>query len=90
MLAIADRIGARWVFAAGNGALDAGFLAAADAGMRPPHGELAELGWKHPSVVIGDRPGVLAADDITSWFAERSKSTAGDHSAVSPTGRASV
>ena len=43
MLAIADRIGARRVLAAGDGALDAGFLAAADAGMRPPHGELAEL-----------------------------------------------
>ena len=86
MLAIADRIGARRVLAAGDGALDAGFLAAADAGIRPPHGELAELDWKHPSVVIGDRPGVLAADDITSWFADRSKSMAVDDPATAPAG----
>ena len=86
MLAVADRIGARRVLAAGDGALDAGFLAAADEGIRPPHGELAELDWRHPRVVIGHRPGVLAADDITSWFADRSNSLATDHSAVTPAG----
>ena len=69
MLAVANRIGARRTLAAGDGALDSGFLAAADAGIRPPHGELAALNWQHPTVAIGPRPGVLAADDITSWFA---------------------
>lgn len=71
MLAVADRIGASQVLAAGDGALDAGFLAAADAGIRPPHGELAAVNWQHPNVAVGDRPGVLAADDITSWCAAR-------------------
>ena len=55
-LAVARRIGAERVVAAGDGALDAGFLAAADAGIRPPHGELAASGWQHPSVEIAARP----------------------------------
>ena len=69
MLAVARRVGVDRIVAAGDGALDAGFLAAADAGIRPPHGELAALGWQHPGVHVSGRPGVLAADDITSWFA---------------------
>lgn len=69
MLAVARRAGAQRLVAAGDGALDAGFLSAADAGIRPPHGELAALGWHHPSVHVTSRPGVLAADDITAWFA---------------------
>lgn len=69
MLAVARRVGVDRIVGAGDGALDAGFLAAADAGIRPPHGELAALGWLHPGVQVSGRPGVLAADDITSWFA---------------------
>ncbi len=69
MLAVARRVDAERIVAAGDGALDAGFLIAADAGMRPPHGELAASGWQHPDVEVSPRPGVLAADDITSWFA---------------------
>ena len=69
MLAVARRVDADRVIAAGDGALDAGFLAAADAGMRPPHGELAALNWQHAGVSVSPRPGVLAADDITAWFA---------------------
>ena len=83
MQAVARRVGVERVVAAGDGALDAGFLAAADAGIRPPHGELAALGWQHPGVDVSSRPGVLAADDITFWFAGQigltgsSESTAG-------------
>lgn len=69
MSAVARRVGVERVVAAGDGALDAGFLTAADAGIRPPHGELAALGWQQPGVEISARPGVLAADDITAWFA---------------------
>ncbi len=69
MAAVARRIGAPRVIAAGDGALDAGFLAAADAAIRPPHGELAATNWHHPGVAVAERSGVLAADDITSWFA---------------------
>lgn len=69
MLAVARRLEADRIVAAGDGALDAGFLATADAGIRPPHGELAAVNWLHPTVEVSPRPGVLAADDITSWFA---------------------
>lgn len=71
MTAVAHRVGAQRVVAAGDGSLDAGFLAAADAGIRPPHGELATVNWQHPSVEIANRGGVLAADDITQWFADQ-------------------
>ena len=71
MAAVADRVGAHRVLAAGDGALDAGFLAAADAAIRPPHGELAASNWQHPGVEVSGRPGVLAAEDITDWFASQ-------------------
>jgi hypothetical protein len=71
MSAVARRIGVERVFAAGDGALDSGFLAVADAGIRPPHGELAALNWQHPTVRIAEHAGVLAADDIVSWFTDQ-------------------
>ena len=71
MFAVADRLGIEQIFAAGDGALDCGFLAAATAGMRPPHGELDALDWQHPTVRVGPRAGVLAADDIVAWFTEQ-------------------
>lgn len=68
MAAVASRIGANRVLAAGDGSLDAGFLAAADAGIRPPHGELAAMNWQHPGVEVAEQIGVLAADEILAWF----------------------
>ncbi|MTD14984.1 HAD family hydrolase [Nakamurella sp. YIM 132087] len=68
---VKQRAGASTVLASGDGALDAGFLAAATAGLRPPHGELAAVGWTHPTVAVTEHAGVLAADDITAWFADR-------------------
>ena len=65
---VSRRTGATTVLAAGDGALDAGFLAAATAGIRPPHGELASQNWTHPTVAIADTPGVLAAEEMTDWF----------------------
>lgn len=87
MLAVARRTAAQQVVAAGDGALDAGFLAAADAGIRPPHGELAALGWQYPGVEISPRPGVLAADDITTWFAARVGLVGADDSPVTALAR---
>lgn len=81
MLAVARRAEVDRVVAAGDGALDAGFLSAADAGIRPPHGELAALGWQHTGVEVSPRPGVLAADDITSWFADQVGMDISDESA---------
>ena len=68
MAAVAERLGGPRVIAAGDGALDAGFLSAADAAIRPPHGELADVDWQHDNVQVGPRAGVLAADDILAWF----------------------
>jgi hypothetical protein len=66
---VAQRAGTERVLAAGDGALDAGFLTMADAAMRPPHGELHQLGWTAPGVGVADVPGVLAGEQIARWFA---------------------
>ncbi len=71
MLAVGERVGADRIIAAGDGALDAGFLKTADAGIRPAHGELAAMQWTHPTVSVTEHRGVLAANDITEWFSEQ-------------------
>jgi hypothetical protein len=62
------RVGGDRILAAGDGALDAGFLAMADAAIRPPHGELAELAWQAPNLHIAAAYGVLAGQEITRWL----------------------
>ena len=57
------------VVAAGDGALDAEMLIAADAGIRPRHGELEQLGWQHPSVELTTGAGIDAGEEIVRWFA---------------------
>jgi hydroxymethylpyrimidine pyrophosphatase-like HAD family hydrolase len=57
------------VFAAGDGALDAPMLEAADAAIRPCHGELEALNWQHPNVTVTDESGVAAGEEILAWFA---------------------
>ncbi|MEU1985996.1 HAD family hydrolase [Nocardia sp. NPDC019395] len=54
--------------AAGDGALDAEMLAAADRGIRPRHGELEELGWTHPNLTVTSATGILAGEEIIDWF----------------------
>jgi len=63
------RTGARRLLAAGDGALDAGFLMMADAAIRPAHGELAETGWVRPHVDVTSEVGVLAGEEISRWLA---------------------
>jgi hypothetical protein len=65
------RTGGTTLLAAGDGALDAGFLSMADAGIRPPHGELAESGWHAAQVDIASTPGVLAGEQMSRWLAVR-------------------
>ncbi|MBH0119100.1 HAD family hydrolase [Rhodococcus sp. CX] len=57
------------VFAAGDGALDAPMLEAADAAIRPCHGELEALNWQHPTVAVTEESGVSAGEEILAWFA---------------------
>ncbi|RJO76885.1 HAD family hydrolase [Nocardia panacis] len=59
------------VFAAGDGALDAPMLRAADAAIRPRHGELEYLGWTHPSLTVTRASGIRAGAEIVDWFLER-------------------
>jgi len=66
---VVQRTGADHLLAAGDGALDAGFLLLADRAIRPPHGELAETGWRAANVKISSAIGVLAGEEIVRWLA---------------------
>ncbi|MEE1939770.1 HAD family hydrolase [Streptomyces sp. TRM 70361] len=61
---VARRTGAGRVLAAGDSLLDADLLLAADAGWRPGHGELAELGWSAPHIAALPERGVAAGERI--------------------------
>ncbi|MEU5841421.1 HAD family hydrolase [Rhodococcus sp. NPDC047139] len=61
------------VFAAGDGALDAEMLKAADAAIRPRHGELELMDWRHPTVSVTAAAGVAAGEEILAWFARTAR-----------------
>ena len=63
---IARRTGAPRLLAAGDSLLDADMLEAADFGVRPAHGELADVGWQRDHVAVTSATGVLAAEEILS------------------------
>lgn len=78
--ALAERVGAARVLAAGDSLLDADLLDAADAGIRPAHGELAESGWTRPHVAVTARAGILAGEDVMAWLrGEVARGTVGAH-----------
>lgn len=60
--------GAPWL-AAGDGALDADLLEAADAAIRPRHGELEELGFSLPHLTLTEGAGIAAGAEIVEWLA---------------------
>ncbi|KXP01986.1 HAD family hydrolase [Tsukamurella tyrosinosolvens] len=62
--------GAPWL-AAGDGALDADLLEAADAAIRPRHGELEELGFALPHLTLTASRGIDAGAEIVAWLADR-------------------
>ncbi|AHK33857.1 hypothetical protein OPAG_01034 [Rhodococcus opacus PD630] len=59
------------VLAAGDGALDANMLSAADAAIRPRHGELETVDWQHPTLSVTGSSGIAAGEEILRWFADR-------------------
>lgn len=61
---IARRTGATRVCAAGDSLLDADLLLAADAGWRPGHGELADIGWQAPHITALTEQGVVAGESV--------------------------
>lgn len=60
--------GAPWL-AAGDGALDADLLGAADRAIRPRHGELEENAFTLPHLTLTASSGIVAGTEIVEWFA---------------------
>ena len=60
------------LLAAGDGALDADMLSAADLAARPRHGELESLGWQRDGLFVTDESGGSAAEEILRWMAAHS------------------
>lgn len=54
--------------AAGDGALDAEMLCAADRAIRPRHGELEQLNWTSPNLTVTKATGILAGEEILDWL----------------------
>lgn len=73
---VARRTGADLVLAAGDSLLDIELLLAADHGVRPGHGELADTGWTAPHVTALESVGVRAGEEIARWLVERLPRTA--------------
>lgn len=65
---VAGRIDADTVLAAGDSLLDAELLAAADAAVRPGHGELADSNWSAPRVTALTERGVAGGEAIIDWL----------------------
>lgn len=59
------------LFAAGDGALDAEMLIAADAAIRPRHGELELVGFARPGLTVTESSGIRASEDILEWLRNR-------------------
>jgi hypothetical protein len=85
---VALRVGASRVLAAGDSLLDAELLAAADLGIRPGHGELAETGWDAAHVVTTPGAGVVAGEQIAVWLLQLARAAAADAAGPAPEGSA--
>jgi len=66
---VARRAGTTTTLAAGDSLLDIDLLAAADRGVRPGHGEIAECGWQAPWVDVIPTTGIQAGVEILAWAA---------------------
>ncbi|PRY49647.1 hydroxymethylpyrimidine pyrophosphatase-like HAD family hydrolase [Geodermatophilus tzadiensis] len=56
---------------AGDSLLDAPMLLAADAAVRPAHGELHEQGWTGARVAVTAATGAAAGEEIVRWLLDR-------------------
>lgn len=59
------------LLAAGDSLLDADLLAAADAAIRPAHGELADAGFSADGLAVTRACGVLAGEELLGWLRDR-------------------
>ena len=62
------RVGAAELLAAGDSLLDADLLDAADAAIRPAHGELAEAGFTRDHLSVTAATGVRAGEEVLAWM----------------------
>lgn len=74
---LARRLGTDVLLGAGDSLLDVDLLEAADAGVRPAHGELHETGWTAPHVDTTARSGLLGGQDVATWLLARVRATTG-------------
>jgi len=70
-LEIRERLGGDTLLAAGDSLLDADLLDAADAAIRPAHGELAEAGFTRDHLTVTDTIGVRAGEEMLAWMHAR-------------------
>lgn len=70
VLEVARRTGATVILAAGDSLLDAEMLERADLGIRPGHGELADLGWTADHVVTTPGVGAAGGEQVAAWLLE--------------------
>ena len=68
---VVRRTGAPRLLAAGDSLLDGELLAAADEGVRPAAGELADSGWDAAHVHVTSRPGVAGGEELVRWLLDR-------------------
>ena len=68
---VVARCGGGPLLAAGDSLLDADLLDAADAAIRPAHGELAESGFTAPHVSVTAATGVHAGAELLAWLQAR-------------------
>ncbi|GAA0804568.1 HAD family hydrolase [Spirilliplanes yamanashiensis] len=64
----AERLAADRLVAGGDSLLDAGMLRAADAAIRPAHGELHSTGFALPHCRTTREAGAAAGDEIIAWY----------------------
>jgi hypothetical protein len=65
---VAERLSADRLVAGGDSLLDAGMLRAADAAIRPAHGELHATGFALPGCRVTRDCGAAAGDEIIEWY----------------------
>jgi hypothetical protein len=73
---VTRRTGCTRMLAAGDSLLDTDLLLAADAAIRPAHGELHETGFTAPHVRVTRSAGVLAGEELVAWLLARATAAA--------------
>lgn len=73
---VARRTGSTTMLAAGDSLLDTDLLLAADAAVRPAHGELHDAGFTADHVEVTRASGVLAGEELVAWLLARASVSA--------------